>query len=64
MKQAHPDLSAINLGLGGYPDLNRELTVPHTVALPIKLHPPCFYDPLPCPCEVMIVEGLLTIPLL
>ena len=25
---------------GGYPDLNRELTVPHTVALPIELYPP------------------------
>ena len=26
--------------MGGYPDLNRELTVPHTVALPIELYPP------------------------
>ena len=26
--------------MGGYPDLNRELTVPHTVVLPIELHPP------------------------
>ena len=25
---------------GGYPDSNRELTVPHTVALPIELYPP------------------------
>lgn len=25
---------------GGYSDLNRELTVPHTVVLPIELHPP------------------------
>ena len=25
---------------GGYPDLNRELTVPHTVVLPIELYPP------------------------
>ena len=25
---------------GGYPDLNKELTVPHTVVLPIELHPP------------------------
>ena len=25
---------------GGYPDLNRKLTVPHTVVLPIELHPP------------------------
>ena len=28
--------------MGGYPDLNRKPTVPHTVALPIELHPP-FY---------------------
>ena len=28
------------LDQGGYPDLNRELTVPHTVVLPIELHPP------------------------
>jgi hypothetical protein len=28
---------------GGYPDLNWELTVPHTAALPIELHPPFFY---------------------
>ena len=27
---------------GGYPDLNWELTVPHTAALPIELHPPFF----------------------
>ena len=25
---------------GGYPDLNRKLTVPHTVALPIELYYP------------------------
>ena len=25
---------------GGYPGSNRELTVPHTVALPIELYPP------------------------
>lgn len=30
--------------MGGYPDLNGELTVPHTVALPIELYPPiCIY---------------------
>ena len=28
---------------GGYSDLNRELTVPHTVVLPIELHPPGVY---------------------
>ena len=28
---------------GGYPDLNRELTVPHTVVLTIELYPPDFY---------------------
>lgn len=28
--------------MGGYPGLNRELTVPHTVALPIELYPPIF----------------------
>ena len=27
---------------GGYPELNRELTVPHTVVLPIELYPPLF----------------------
>lgn len=27
---------------GGYPDLNRELTVPHTVVLPFELYPPNF----------------------
>lgn len=27
--------------MGGYPDSNRELTVPHTVALPIELYLPC-----------------------
>ena len=32
----------IYLMKGGYPDLNRELTVPHTAALPFELHPP-FY---------------------
>ena len=26
--------------MGGYPELNRELTVPHTVVLPIELYPP------------------------
>ena len=26
--------------MGEYPDLNREHTVPHTVALPIELYPP------------------------
>ena len=26
--------------MGGYPDSNREHTVPHTVALPIELYPP------------------------
>lgn len=26
--------------MGGYPGSNRELTVPHTVALPIELYPP------------------------
>ena len=25
---------------GGYPESNRELTVPHTVVLPIELYPP------------------------
>ena len=25
---------------GGYSDLNRELIVPHTIALPIELYPP------------------------
>jgi hypothetical protein len=25
---------------GGYPELNRELTVPHTVVLPIELYLP------------------------
>ncbi len=25
---------------GGHPDLNRELTVPHTVVLPFELYPP------------------------
>ncbi len=28
--------------MGGYPDLNWELTVPHTAALPIELYPPFF----------------------
>ena len=27
---------------GGYPDLNRELTVPHTVVLPFELYPPVY----------------------
>lgn len=26
--------------MGGYPDLNREHTMPHTVVLPIELYPP------------------------
>lgn len=26
--------------LGGYPDLNRERVVPHTIVLPIELYPP------------------------
>ena len=26
--------------MGGYPDLNRKLTVPHTVVLPIELYLP------------------------
>lgn len=30
--------------MGGYSDLNRELTVPHTVVLPIELHPPVVYN--------------------
>jgi hypothetical protein len=25
---------------GGYPDLNKELPVPHTIVLPIELYPP------------------------
>jgi hypothetical protein len=29
--------------MGGYPDSNRELTVPHTVALPIELYLPFPY---------------------
>ena len=29
--------------MGGYPDLNRKLTVPHTAVLPIELHPPLLY---------------------
>ena len=29
--------------MGGYPGLNRELTAPHTVALPIELYPPNKY---------------------
>ena len=29
--------------MGGYPDSNRELTVPHTVALPIELYPPSYF---------------------
>ena len=28
--------------MGGYPESNRELTVPHTVVLPIELYPPFF----------------------
>ena len=30
------------LVLGGYPESNRELTVPHTVVLPIELYPPYY----------------------
>ena len=30
--------------MGGYSDLNRELTVPHTVVLPIELHPPFIFS--------------------
>ena len=26
--------------MGGYPDLNREHIVPHTIVLPIELYPP------------------------
>ena len=26
--------------MGGYPDLNRERIVPHTIVLPIELYPP------------------------
>ena len=26
--------------IGGYPESNRERTVPHTVVLPIELYPP------------------------
>lgn len=26
--------------MGGYPDLNRERVVPHTIVLPIELYPP------------------------
>ena len=29
--------------MGGYPGSNRELTVPHTVVLPIELYPPLHY---------------------
>jgi hypothetical protein len=29
--------------MGGYPDLNRKHTVPHSVALPIELYPPTNY---------------------
>ena len=29
--------------MGGYPDSNRELTVPHTVVLPIELYLPYYY---------------------
>jgi hypothetical protein len=34
--------------LGGYPDLNRELTVPHTVVLPIELYLPYYSNSLKC----------------
>ena len=30
--------------MGGYPDLNRKLAVPHTAALPIELHPPICWN--------------------
>ena len=29
--------------MGGYPDLNREHIVPHTIVLPIELYPPKFF---------------------
>ena len=32
-----------SIALGEYSDLNRESTVPHTVALPIELHSPIFF---------------------
>ena len=32
-----------SFSMGGYPDLNRELTVPHTVVLPIELYPPLYH---------------------
>jgi hypothetical protein len=35
---------AVYLLKGGYPDLNRELTVPHTAALPIELYPPFYIN--------------------
>ena len=35
-------VSIILLLQGGYPDLNRKLTVPHTVVLPIELYLPIF----------------------
>ena len=30
----------ISYELGGYPELNREHIVPHTIVLPIELYPP------------------------
>ena len=37
----------ISKKMGGYPDLNWELTVPHTVVLPIELYPPLVYKTYP-----------------
>lgn len=39
IRNEYNNLSINNLQ-GGYPELNRELTVPHTVVLPIELYPP------------------------
>jgi hypothetical protein len=33
-------ISIVKKKMGGYPGSNRELTVPHTVALPIELYLP------------------------
>lgn len=33
-------LPRLIIKMGEYPDLNRESSVPHTVALPIKPYPP------------------------
>ena len=38
------ELSWLIYYMGGYPELNMELTVPHTVVLPIELYPPFFYS--------------------